>query len=318
MSVLRGGEHEMLEQEVRSKSEGEFDDNFFDYLRYALDDLCCELAEKFNLYTYRGEPRRAFILDTLLSYSCLGCIIKVFTRERKGDKADALYAQNHRLAVNLLVEELRSIFKNEGLNYRVEEEAKGVYGRSDIAIQATATGVLIEVAKTLEILVEVKTGASFTYAQIFRYLIERPNAILILWRVTQHQIIVVEGEKIKRLLARVMETALSRGTAILNGEIEKCKHNPIRDGSYRIKDPQSLVDVFLESLVETIPNVAAAVKEIIRAHLKTADSPQNNGEKEDEEETHLGASKFLVRLETNPAKSYRDGSGGAEAKQQGG
>ena len=264
----------MLEQKVRSKSEGELDDNFFDYLRYALDDLCCELAEKFNLYTYRGEPRRAFILDTLLSYSCRGCIIKVFTHQRKGDKADALYAQNHRLAVNLLVEELRSILKNEGLTYKVEEEAKGVYGRSDIVVQATATGIIIEVAKALEIVVEVKTGAGFTYTQIFRYLIERPNAVLVLWRVTKRQIIVIDGGKIRGLLLMVMEAALNRGIAILNGEYAECSHNPVRNEPYVIEDAQRLVDDFLSALAETIPSVVETVLGIIRSRLEDAASQQ--------------------------------------------
>lgn len=69
----------MLKQSVRPKHE-EFDDGFFDHGRCALDDVCLKLAEKFKLYASNGEPRRAFILGTLLNYSCRGCAVKVFAQ----------------------------------------------------------------------------------------------------------------------------------------------------------------------------------------------------------------------------------------------
>ena len=262
----------MLKQAV--KSEGEFDNEFFDYLRCAINELCDELAEKFGLYTSRGEPRRAFILDTLMKYSCYGCIMKVLTHQRKGDRADALYAQNHRLAVNLLVEELRRHLKKAGLKPNVEGEVKGLFGRPDIVVRATPTGIIIEVAKSLEIVIEVKTGAGFTYEQVFRYLIERPNAVLVLWRVTRRQIIVIDGGKIRGLLLMVMEAALNRGTAILNGDYEECSHNPVRNEPYVIEDAQCLVDDFLSALAETIPSVVETVLGIIRSRLEDAASQQ--------------------------------------------
>jgi len=262
----------MLKQAV--KSEGEFDNEFFDYLRCAINELCDELAEKFGLYTSRGEPRRAFILDTLMKYSCYGCIMKVLTHQRKGDRADALYAQNHRLAVNLLVEELRRHLKKAGLKPNVEGEVKGLFGRPDIVVRATPTGIIIEVAKSLEIVIEVKTGAGFTYEQVFRYLIERPNAVLVLWRVTKRQIIVIDGGKIRGLLLMVMEAALNRGTAILNGYYEECSHNPVRNEPYVIEDAQRLVDDFLSALAETVPSVVETVLGIIRSRLEDAASQQ--------------------------------------------
>jgi len=266
----------MLEQAV--KSEEEFDNGFFDYLRCAINDLCDEIAEKFDLYTSRGEPRRTFILDKLMKYSCYGCIMKVLTHQREDSRADMLFVQNHKLAVNLLVEELRRNLKKTGLEPNVEEEVKGVYGRPDIVVRTTATGIIIEVAKTLEILVEVKTGAGFTYAQIFRYFIERPNAVLVLWRVTRRQIIVIDGEKIRGLLLMVMETALNRGTAILNGEYKECKHNPVRNEPYIIEDAQGLVDDFLSALAETIPSVVETVLDIIRSHLGDIETSQQTVE----------------------------------------
>jgi len=191
-----------------------------------------------------------------------------------------LFVQNHKLAVNLLVEELRRSLKKAGLKSNVEEEVKGVYGRPDIVVRATATGIIIEVAKTLEILVEVKTGAGFTYAQIFRYFIERPSAVLVLWRVTRRQIVVIDGEKIRGLLLMVMEAALNRGTAILNGEYKECKHNPVRNEPYIIEDAQGLVDDFLSALAETIPSIVETVLGIIRSRLEDTDASQQTVEAE--------------------------------------
>jgi len=127
----------MLKQAV--KSEEEFDDGFFDHLRCAINSLCEELAEKFGLYTSRGEPRRAFILDTLMRYSCHGCIVKVLTQQRIDDRADRLFLENHRLAVGLLVEGLRRRLRD---GFKIEEEVKGEYGRPDIVVKPTSTGVI--------------------------------------------------------------------------------------------------------------------------------------------------------------------------------
>ena len=252
---------------VEQALDSEAEQNFFEYLRQALDEVCIELAEKFSLLTARGKPRKAFILDTLMKFSCYGCIMKVLTHQREDGRADMLFVQNHKLAVNLLVEELRRSLEKAGLEPNVEEEVKGVYGRPDIVVRTTATGIIIEVAKKLEILVEVKTGASFTYAQIFRYFIERPSAVLVLWRVTRRQIIVIDGEKIRGLLLIVMEAALNRGTAILNGEFKECDHNPVRNEPYIIEDAQDLVDDFLSALAETIPSIVETVLGIIRNRL---------------------------------------------------
>ena len=66
----------MLKQAV--KSEGEFDNEFFDYLRCAINELCDEPAEKFGLYTPRGEPRGA--LHTRHAYEVTKNKIRVVKR----------------------------------------------------------------------------------------------------------------------------------------------------------------------------------------------------------------------------------------------
>ena len=256
----------MLLSKRQAEPQTELDDDLFEYLRYSLDELCSEIAKKYGLYDSHGRPRKAFVLDALLKYSCYGCINKVFTQLRKTDSIDKLFLQNHKLAVNLLVEQLRHHLKAAG--FKVEEEVRGEYGRVDVIIKPTSTGVIVEIGNTIEIIIEVKTGASFTYAQLFRYLIERPNAVIVVWRVTQRQLFILNGRRLRGLLLMVMQAALNRGFAILNGEIEPCSHNPVNAKPYRIEDAQEIVDKFLSSLTKTLPNVVDAVLNVIRNTCK--------------------------------------------------
>lgn len=243
------------------------DDEFFEYLRNCIDELCCKVAEKYKLYDSYGRPRRAFILDTLIKYACRGCIVKVLTQLRRDDDVDRLFVQNHKLAVNLLVEQLRSRLGAAGLKGKIEEEANGAYGRPDILIKLTSTGLVIKVGD-VEIIVEVKTGKGFSYAQLFRYLIERPNAVLVLCRVAQHQSIVIKGTEIHDLLVMVMEAALSRGIDILNGGYEECNHNPVSDSPYVVENAQAIVDSFLASLPKTTQSNVDVILSIIEGCIE--------------------------------------------------
>jgi len=99
------------------------DDEIFEYLRGCLDEVCGEVPEKYGLYDSKGRPRRAFVLYTLIKYACRGCIVKVLTQLRRADSVDMLFVQNYRLAVNLLVEQLRS--RLDGKQFRVAGDEHG-------------------------------------------------------------------------------------------------------------------------------------------------------------------------------------------------
>ena len=232
----------------------------------SLDRLCIEIARKFNLYTSDGKPRKVFILDTLLRYSCRGCIVKVLSKQPR-KRADALYIQNHNLAVSLLVEELYRKLRENGLSFVVKEEVKGSYGKPDVIVKVTTTGLILEVNGKIEVIVEVKSGESFSYAQIFRYLAEKPNAILTLWRVVKRQTLVFEGEKLHRLLLMVMRAALDRGNSILNGEYWECDHNPIVEEGKNHRNFQNFIDQFLSALTENTADTAEIIVNIIKRYM---------------------------------------------------
>jgi hypothetical protein len=99
------------------------DDEIFEYLRGCLDEVCGEVAEKYGLYDSKIHPRQAFILDTLIKYAYPGCIVKVLTQLHREDSVDMLFLQNHRIAVNLLDEQLRS--RLDGKQFRVGGDEHG-------------------------------------------------------------------------------------------------------------------------------------------------------------------------------------------------
>jgi len=229
-----------------------------------LEDVCRRVAVKFGLVTNGGKPRMSFVLDALLKYSCRGCIRKVLLSPDVNGKADALFVQNHDLAVGLLVEALRQNLEAKGFKLRVEQEVGGVYGIPDVIVKPTRMGVVVELAD-LEIVIEVKTGVGFSYAQLIRYLAERPEAVGVIWRILPDQVLILDQRKHRSILMLCLEAALKRGLDILNGAVEECKHNPIRNFKIEVKDAQRLLDQYLTALANSLPKVVSAVYEIIQS-----------------------------------------------------
>lgn len=226
-----------------------------------LDKICEKIAEKFNLYDSHGRARKALIMDALMKYGCYGCIIKVLT-EQKDSRADAIYIENHALAVNLLIEMLRYKFNVNNLPLNVLGEFNGNFGRMDIVIIPTTSGVILE-SKNREVIVEVKTGKTFSYAQLFRYLFGKPNAIIILWRVIERQVIVLEGKKLQNLLMLCVAVAIHRGLSILNVPNATCNHHLNCNKRAAINDPQKLVEDFMENLQKGLSKIVETVLSLL-------------------------------------------------------
>jgi len=233
----------------------------FDLLKSWLDDICRRIATKFSLVTRNGAPRTAFVLDTLLKYSCRGCIKKVLENPSANGRADMLYIQNHELAVGLLVEGLRQTFEANGFSFKVGQEVNGAFGRLDVIVKPIKAGVLVE-AGSLEVVIEVKTGIGFSYGQLMRYLLERPKAIGIIWRILPNQILVLDPRKHRAILWLCAAAALRRGLDILNGKLEECEHNPLNGKNAEIDDAQKVLDSYFEALQKSLPRILQTVYEV--------------------------------------------------------
>lgn len=227
------------------------------YLLDCLDEVCIRLAEKFDLYDSTGKPRRAFILDSLLKLDCLGCLWKVLANAHmRNGRVDALYGEMHSLAVNLLSGVLMQTLGD----CDVCCEENGEYGRTDITVKPAKFGVVVE-AYGRNVVVEVKTGRSVSFAQIFRYLLQHPDTVVVVWRVSARQVFALEGGKMKALLSLVVSSAISRALRLLECDVLTCSHNPLAEDSI-ISDPQALLDNFFNGLAVSLPK---AVKAVIQA-----------------------------------------------------
>jgi len=255
------------EEYVSLLNQDDITDLLSDYLRSRINDLCSDIAAKFSVYDLGGRPRKAFIIDTLMKYSCIECITKIFTQQykHKGD-IDAIYKENHRLAVNLLTEHLQHCLSEEGFKISVQDEVEGDYGRVDVLLRPTNSGVFLKY-KGIEIIVEIKTGKGLSYDQIFRYLIDRPNATIIVWRVMMRQIVTIDQKRTNQLLPAYLETIIRRGTRLLDGDkVTQCGHNHTNEKPYVIENPEELLNNFASALSETMPKVIDTILQMLKTY----------------------------------------------------
>jgi hypothetical protein len=236
--------------------------DLLDYLKDSLDDVCCRLADKFGLYDRAGRSRKAFIMDSLFRFSCPGCLWKVFTRMRTGSPSvDSLYMEMHRFAVNILTGVLAQALDGGMINVCCEDAHE--FGRVDVVVKQSQFGAMVE-ANGACIVVEVKTGRSLSFAQLFRYLLQHRDATLIVWRVPMRQVFVLRGERLRALLCLYVSSAVARALRLLEGEHATCNHN-ISDGwASTVSEPQRLLDEFFDGLVKGLPRVVSVVFENLR------------------------------------------------------
>ncbi|MBC7129720.1 hypothetical protein H5T51_00680 [Candidatus Bathyarchaeota archaeon] len=237
--------------------------DLMDYLRYMLDDICEKIAEKFNLYDSERRPRKAFIVDVLSRYTCPCCAFRALTQMREQVEVDAIFRENHDLAVSMLVHTLRGMSQKDEYQIIVKEEARSEYGRLDVLIKRLNGGLLLVASGASEVIVEIKTNMGFSLKQILRYLLQRPDATAVIWRVRKRQTLVIDGRKHRWLIALFANAIIQQGLTILNGKFEECEHHPRKNSPYEIKNPQETLDDFLTCLVEGLAQVAEIVLSIL-------------------------------------------------------
>lgn len=232
----------------------------FENLRSLLDQVCLQVAQRFNVYSSNGKPRKATVLAVIAKSACLACIAKKFSAQATGNRVDALYMEVHRLAVNVLVEELHNLLSGMGYNVMISTETPLEYGKADVTITITNYGVNLR-CNANEILVEVKTGSSLSLCQLFRYLIDKRSNTIVVWRVRRRQILVFKTEEIKPLLMEFMRMVCLRGTRLLSSPQLTCQHTQRPDYQPTQEVLQKMFQDFAEALIETLPYILEAITE---------------------------------------------------------
>jgi hypothetical protein len=235
----------------------------FETIRNMLNDVCGQVAHRFNLFNQNGKPRKATIIDVLAKHTCLGCISKILSEQTSACDVDALYRECHMLAVNVLVEELYSFLSRMGYKVLILTEAELEYGKADILITTTKFGINLKY-KTNELLVEVKTGNSLSLSQLFRYLLDRQCNTIIVWRVRRRHILVFNAQQIEPLLREFMKMICLRANRLLTSPTPPtCSHERHSNQEPTQEDLKKALEEFSQALVETLPVILQTIlKEI--------------------------------------------------------
>lgn len=234
----------------------------YEKIRVLFDNVCSEIAARYNLYYLNGQPRRAKIIEIVSRTSCAFCIDRRL-RENRLDRVDDLYKECHQLACNLLVEELYSQLCRIGYTVLITSEKSLEYGKVDVLIVPNRHGINLHYKKK-EVAVEVKTGFSLSLTQLFRYILDNTDRSVVLWRIRSRQVLVFEGTELKPMLTQFMRMIVSRAGRLFADTQTSCEHT----FEYKNWSPnqQQLQEAFLDfahSVTETLPSVVEAVVKIL-------------------------------------------------------
>lgn len=222
-------------------------------LKKLLEEACSKIAMQYNLFYENGKPRKSTIIEVFAKSSCLKCIIVKLSSPLIANDVDALYKECHRLAVNVLVEELYNLLQQMGYKVAISTEAELEYGKADILITVTSYGLNLK-GEAKELLVEVKTGNSLSLSQLFRYLLDERSDTIVVWRVRKRQILIFNAEKIKPLLVEFMRMICLRANRLLSShQIPPCQHTKQSNYQPSQEELKIALEEFSEALVETLP-----------------------------------------------------------------
>lgn len=234
-------------------------DTDFNEMVNLLNQVCHQIAQRYSLYDYSGKPPKNTILEVIAKSPCLTCITERLARININ--VDSLYKECHRLAVNVLVEELYYLLNQRGYKVLISTEAKLEYGKIDVLITVTNYGLRLK-NSAKELLVEVKTGNSLSLTQIFRYLLDSKSEDIIVWRIRKRQVLVFNVNEIKPLLVEFIKMLCLRGIRLLSSQqIQPCQHE--REHCHQPKQDklEEMFRDFSKALIETLPSILQVIIE---------------------------------------------------------
>ena len=230
----------------------------YDSVRKRFDEVCTKIAVNYELFYSNGKPRKAQIIEIIAKTTCTSCINRLLC-EKSINSVDNFYTGCHSLACNILVEELQTQLTERGYSVLVTNEKKLEYGRVDILIIPNRRGVDLHLYKK-EVGIEVKTGSSLSFSQLFRYMLDNADRTLIIWRIRNKQILLFEGTKLKPLLTQFMKMIVSRADRLLSDSKMSCEHvSEYKNWSPNQQQLQEAFSDFSNGIITTLPSVVETV-----------------------------------------------------------
>ena len=218
-----------------------------------VDYVCAQLAERYDLFS-NGQPRRATIIEVLAKSYCPACIHRQLL-SKTYHRIDAFYGELHKLAVDILVEELYQTLISKGHSVIITEEKDVPFGKVDVLLIPTSFGLNLH-SKSAEIGIEVKGGFSVSITQLLRYMLDNQSRLLILWRIRNRQVISFYGKEIEDLLQLFVKMIIERADRLLSTNEPTCEHNILNRGWSPNQDQikETFYD-FSKGVVATMPEV---------------------------------------------------------------
>ena len=252
-----------------------------------LDHVCLEIASRFNLYQSNGKPHKSAIIETFAKSACLACVTNKFSDQKVTNNVDAIYKECHKLAVNILLEELYYLLNQMGYKVLVSTEAELEYGKVDVLVTVTNYGLNLK-NSAKELLVEIKTGNSLSLTQIFRYLMDSRSDTIIVWRIRRRQVLVFDVHEVKPLLTEFVRMLCLKGMRLLSAEhIQPCQHERERCHQPKQNELEQMFRDFSKALIETLPSILQIITEKLGistlqlnedARINEKDSPDSQGD----------------------------------------
>ncbi len=230
-------------------------------LQVRLYDICGRVAEKYDLYRKDGQPRIAAIIESLARNVCPALAISDLRFGGRGG-VDSFYGEIHDLATNILVEELCSYFTGMGLKVAVMSEVEMRFGRVDVLIESSRSSVNVRLPnKDFSLIVEVKTGNSFSLTQVFRYLCNDSDRVIV-WRIKNRQIIRFDFEGTRPILEKFVRMVCLRAERLLSGS---CLEGGKPQEGLEYRPTQEVLEAmfqdFMVAVDETLPKVVQTIFE---------------------------------------------------------
>ncbi|MHA1410745.1 MAG: hypothetical protein ACTSQY_10650, partial [Candidatus Odinarchaeia archaeon] len=73
-------------------------------------------------------------------------------------------------------------------------------------------------------------------------------------------------EDVNDILIAYMNTIIRRGEKLLQGDIQKCTHRSSYNSTYKIKNPQKVINEFTDALTENLPKAVDSILHIIKTN----------------------------------------------------
>ncbi len=219
---------------------------------------CNKIAEKYKVY----RPNLSGIVAAVASSTNLCCIIDAICN-RTSEKIDPYYLSRHVLAVNLIVEALYDRLSTLQFKVGVGTDVHGKLGILDILLGPIRCTVE-PCNNDHRIGIEVKTGLSMDFAQLFRYLMDVDTLILV--RTLPKQVVALRQSDLVEPLSAVLSAWISRIRRLLSDDIPICPHKKQHMQPYFLNSHAIELDIL--TFAKNLCDVCSPLQERVVVELK--------------------------------------------------